>query len=394
MLGAGVFVVWGPALRAAGTLIVLAVLVAGVVATVNALSSAQLAARYPEAGGAYAYGRAEIGAQWGFAAGVAFVAGKTASVAAVAFAVGHYTWEAHPAAVATVAIVASWALNARGVTRTAAVATAIGGMVLIGLAGVALAVLRAGPPATSDAVLAEASQAPRFGVLSAAALVFFAFAGYARIASLGEEVRNPTVTIPLAIALALVSVGGLYLLIAQAFRAAWSEPLLGATGMPLRELAGQVQGGSAVVSTLAPVAAVGALVALMAGIGRTAMAMARNRDLPRVLARQDRAGVPWVAEGASAAAAIALVWWGDLTFAIATSACSVLAYYAIANVAAFRQSRARRTASWPIPPAVSALGAASCLALAGALPTRAVLSSGVVLGLALAARAAVRQRSS
>ena len=393
MLGAGVFVVWGPALRAAGTLIVLAVVIAGVVAAVNALSSAQLAARYPEAGGAYAYGRAEIGPQWGFAAGVAFVVGKTASVAAVAFAVGHYTWEAHPAAVATVAIIATWALNARGVTRTAAVASAIGAMVLIGLAGVALAVLRAGPPATSEAVLAEASRAPRFGVLSAAALVFFAFAGYARIATLGEEVRNPTATIPLAIALALASVGGLYLLIAQAFRAAWSEPLLAATGTPLRELAGQVQGGTAVVSFLAPVAAVGALVALMAGIGRTAMAMARNRDLPTVLARQDRAGVPWVAEGASAAAAIALVWWGDLTFAIATSACSVLAYYAIANVAAFRQSRARRTASWRVPPAVSALGAASCLALAGALPTRAVLASGVVLGLALAVRATVRPRS-
>jgi len=391
MLGAGVFVVWGPALRAAGELIVLAVLIAGAVAAVNALSSAQLAARYPEAGGAYAYGRAELGPRWGFAAGVAFVAGKTASVAAVAFAVGHYAWEAHPAAVATVAIVASWMVNAQGVARTAGVATAIGGAVFVGLAGVALAVLRAGPPERPGTLLAEAAQTPRFGVLSAAALVFFAFAGYARIATLGEEVRKPATTIPLAIALALASVGALYLVIAQAFRATWSEPVLGVAGMPLRALASQVPGGSAVVSFLAPVAALGALVALMAGIGRTAMAMARNRDLPGVFAREDRAGVPWIAEGASAAVAIGLVWWGDLTFALATSACSVLVYYAIANLSAFRQSRARRSVSWRVPPAVSAMGAASCLALAGALPLRAVLASGAALAVAVMARAIVRR---
>ena len=391
MLGAGVFVVWGPALRAAGPHIVVSVAIAGVVAAVNAVSSAQLAARYPEAGGAYAYGRAEIGTGTGFVAGVAFVAGKTASVAAVSLAVGHYVWGAHPEVVATAAIVASWALNARGVTRTAAVATAIGGAVLLGLGGLMVAVLRAGTADGPPVPTIGAEQGTRLGVLSAAALVFFAFAGYARIATLGEDVREPTRTIPRAIVLALVAVGALYVLIAVAFRVTRSESLRGTSELPLRDLAGSVGGGTAIVGVLAPVAAFGALVALTAGIGRTAMAMARHGDLPRALGRLDKAGVPSVAEGVSAVAAVGISWRGDLTFALAMSACAVLVYYAIANVAAFRQARGRRTVSMRVPPAVSAVGAASCLALAATLPLVAVVAAGVCLGLALIARALVRR---
>ena len=390
MLGAGVFVVWGPALRAAGPHIVVSVAIAGVVAAVNAVSSAQLAARYPEAGGAYAYGRAEIGTGTGFVAGVAFVAGKTASVAAVSLAVGHYVWGAHPEVVATAAIVASWALNARGVTRTAAVATAIGGAVLLGLAGLMVAVLRVGPSQGAIAPLVADVGGPRLGVLSAAALVFFAFAGYARIATLGEEVRDPTRTIPRAIALALLAVGALYVFIAVVFRVSSSGRLYDPSALPLRDLAGRVGGGTAIVGVLAPVAAFGALVALTAGIGRTAMAMAQHGDLPRALGRLDKAGVPFVAEGASALAAIGIAWRGDLAFALAMSACSVLVYYAIANAAAFRQARGRRTVSLRVPPAVSAVGAASCLALAVTLPLAAVVAAGVCLGLALIARALVR----
>jgi APA family basic amino acid/polyamine antiporter len=392
MLGAGVFVVWGPALRAAGSLIVLAVVLAGAVATVNALSSAQLAARYPEAGGAYAYGRAELGPTWGFVAGTAFVAGKTASIAAMALAVGHYAWGAHPAAVASAAIAASWALNARGVTRTAAVATAIGAVVLVGLGGVVFAVLRAGPPLGHAGRLVEPAQGSRLGVFSAAALVFFAFAGFARIATLGEEVRDPSRTIPRAIAAALAAVGALYLLIALAFRSAWGGSLVGAAAVPLRALAGQVQGGSLIVSILAPVAALGALVALTAGIGRTVMAMARQRDLPAFLARQDRAGVPWVAEGVVGIVSIVIAWSGDLTFALAMSACAVLVYYAVANLAAARQALNRRTVAWRIPPVVGLLGAGMCAALAASLPRTAVAAAIAAIAAATLARAVARRR--
>jgi APA family basic amino acid/polyamine antiporter len=387
MLGAGVFVVWGPALAVAGHWIVVSVLVAGAVATINAASSAQLAARYPTAGGAYAYGRAELGPAWGFLAGLAFVAGKTASVAAVGLAVGHYTWGAHPEVVATGAIVLSWMVNARGVTRTAAGATVIGALVVVGLLGLVAATWGsgdAGASLTSDG----GGRQGGLGILSAAALVFFAFAGYARVATLGEEVREPERTIPRAIAIALVVVGGLYLLVALALVRSTGGAEPGA--VPLLDLANTVTWGAALLAVLAPLSAFGALLALTAGVGRTAMAMAQEGDLPRFLARRDAAGVPWLAEGASAAASIVLVWLGGVAFAIAASASAVLVYYAVANIAAARQVRGGRATTVRLPAWLSVVGAVLCVALAAAVPIVASASALGVLAVGIAIRRLVR----
>ncbi len=383
MLGAGVFVVWGPALAVAGRWVVLSVFLAGVVATINAASSAQLATRYPTAGGAYAYGRAEIGPAWGFLAGLAFVVGKTASVAAVGLAVGHYTWGAHPEVVATGAIALSWLVNARGVTRTAVGATVIGAIVVVGLFVIVATTWGSDGAGVSPTSGGGASPGA-LGVLSAAALVFFAFAGYARIATLGGEVREPERTIPRAIAVALMLVGGLYLLLAIALTR--SAANAGAGDVPLLDLARTVSGGGAVLAVLAPLSAFGALLALTAGIGRTAMAMAQEGDLPRVFARRDASGVPWVAEGASAASSVALVWIGGVGFAIGASACAVLVYYALANVAAARQSRGGRATRVRIPPALSVAGAAMCIALALAVPVAAAATAMGLLVLGLAIR--------
>ena len=96
MIGAGVFTAFAPAAAAAGSGLLIGLAIAAVVAVCNALSSAQLAAQYPEAGGTYLYGRERLGQWWGFAAGWMFVVGKTASCAAVALTVGTYvagaTW--------------------------------------------------------------------------------------------------------------------------------------------------------------------------------------------------------------------------------------------------------------------------------------------------------------
>ena len=206
MLGAGVFVVWGPAAAEAGAALAWAVLLAGVVAALNAGSTAQLAAVHPVAGGVYAYGRAELGPWPGFAAGIGFVLGKTASIAAIALAIGAYVWPERPEAVATAALAASWALNSRGITRTSGaslvIASAVGGVLVA-----AIVAMRGGSEGVAP-VVAELAPVdrPLLGVLAGAALVFFAFAGYARIATLGEEVREPAATIPRAIGTALAVV--------------------------------------------------------------------------------------------------------------------------------------------------------------------------------------------
>src|SRR5688500_1575759 len=187
MIGAGVFAVWAPAASAAGTGLLVGLLIAAVVAFGNATSSAQLAAVHPTSGGTYAYGRAELGPWWGFAAGWCFVVGKTASCAAMALTFAAYAapagWEKPVAALAVACLVA---VNSFGVTRTAFLTRVLVVVSLVVLAVVVAAGLASpgGPSGPESAGLLDAGL---YGILQSAGLLFFAFAGYARIATMGEE---------------------------------------------------------------------------------------------------------------------------------------------------------------------------------------------------------------
>ncbi|MEV4536954.1 APC family permease [Asanoa sp. NPDC049518] len=371
MLGAGVFVVFAPAAAAAGGVGLLVALgVAGFVAFCNAMSSAQLAALYPESGGTYVYGRERLGAFPGFLAGWAFVSGKTASCAAMALAIGAYAWPAHPRVVAVLAVVAVTALNLRGIAKTARVTLVLVSVTLL----VLTAVFVAGLVSTPSLSLGPAPSAR--GVLAAAGLLFFAFAGYARIATLGEEVRDPARTIPRAIPLALCIVLVIYFALALIALAVLGPSGLASATAPLASVA-SVAGSSGLASAVragAVVAVFGVLVALLAGVGRTALAMGRRRDLPAALASVNPSTqVPHVAELVVAAAVIVLVLLGGLTNAIAASSCLVLVYYAIANASALtlRDSHFRRV--------LAALGLAGCLVLAATVPTRGLLAGAAIL---------------
>lgn len=188
MVGAGVFAVWSPAARAAGSGLLAGLVIAAVVAYCNAASSAQLAAVYPVSGGTYVYGRERLGEWWGFAAGWCFVIGKTASCAAMALTFATYVtsigWLQR--VLALVAVVALAAVNYRGVTRTARLTRILVTCTLAVLALVLVLLF------TTDSQQQHVSTATSaYGVLQSAGLLFFAFAGYARIATMGEEVRDP-----------------------------------------------------------------------------------------------------------------------------------------------------------------------------------------------------------
>ncbi|WP_062291666.1 APC family permease [Demequina phytophila] len=391
MLGAGVFVVWGPAAASAGDALVWAVAIAGAVAVLNAGSTAQLAAVHPVAGGAYAYGRAELGSWPGFAAGIGFVLGKTASVAAIGLAIGAYVWPERPAIVATAAIVLSWALNSRGVTRTSVASIVIASAVVAVV--VAAVIATAGGDGPGSASFGWSTPwGTAAGVAQAAALVFFAFAGYARIATLGEEVRDPARVIPRAIAVALGAVVVLYVALAIVLPRALGVEALAVSAAPVADAVEGTWLPSTVVTAAAVGGAFGSLLALTAGLGRTAMAMAREADLPRVLARTNGRDVPALAEGTAALVAIGLAWVGDLTFAIAMSSFAVLLYYAVAGASAFTAASAGRVAGWRMPRPLSAAGAALCVALMASLPPVAVAGAVGVLVLAAAARAFTARR--
>jgi APA family basic amino acid/polyamine antiporter len=392
MVGAGVFAVWAPAARAAGSALLVGLVIAAVVAYCNAVASAQLAAVYPVSGGTYVYGRERLGPGWGFAAGWSFVVGKTASCAAMALTFATYAvpepgWPRR--VVAFAAVVALAAVNYRGVTRTARLTRILIGCTLAVLVTV-LAILLTAPANDSLPAVWPAGTSP-YGVLQAAGLLFFAFAGYARIATMGEEVRDPARTIPRAITIALIITVGLYLVIGIALLLTLGPARIAGATAPLATAVEVAGAGWAipVVRIGAALASLGALLALIAGIGRTSLAMARNGDLPRWLAAvHPRLQVPHHAEIALAIVVGVLVLTTDLRGVIGFSSFGVLLYYAIANAAAFTQPPEQRR--WPR--ALNVLGLIGCLTLAVTLPLTSALSAAIMLALALLVRFALHRR--
>ncbi|MDJ1113378.1 APC family permease [Microbacterium dauci] len=383
MIGAGVFSAFGPAAAAAGSGLLLALAIAAVVAFGNATSTAQLAAVHPTSGGVYAYGRAELGPWWGYAAGWGFIIGKTASCAAMALTAAAYLapagWERPVAAVVVVALVT---VNLFGITRTALVTRVLVVFVLAALAVGVSAIGMSGGAVGFSGVF----EGGVYGTLQAAGLLFFAFAGYARIATLGEEVRDPQRTIPRAIVLAFAGALVTYAVVAVAVLTALGPDGLAASTAPLADAVRQVGAAWAVplVQVGAAAASLGALLALIAGIGRTAFAMARQGDLPRALAAvHPRWHVPHRAELALGAVVVTLVLLVDLRGAIGFSSFGVLLYYAVANFAAWRQGgEARR-----YPRVLQAIGLVGCVVLGFTLPWQAVVAGVGVVAVGLALRA-------
>lgn len=381
MMGAGIFAALGPAARAAGSGLLLGLAVAAVVAYCNATSSARLAARYPASGGTYVYGRKRLGDFWGYLAGWGFVVGKTASCAAMALTVGVYAWPTQAHAVAVAAVAALTAVNYGGVQKSAWLTRIIVAAVLAVLAAVVVAAFASG---TAGAGQLRLSGATAGGVIQAAGLLFFAFAGYARIATLGEEVRDPSRTIPRAIPLALTITLAVYALVAVAALSVLGPGRLAQTAAPLVETARAAGTGWLVpiVRVGAVVAAVGSLLALVLGVSRTTLAMARDRHLPHALAAvHPRFRVPHRAELLIGVVVAILAATADLRDAIGFSSFAVLIYYAVANASAFTLGPGEGRPHRAIP----VIGLLGCVVLAFAMPSWSVLSGVLVLGVGVAA---------
>ncbi|MEA3550663.1 MULTISPECIES: APC family permease [unclassified Pseudarthrobacter] len=383
MLGAGVFVVFAPAAALAGQLLALSVVIAGAVAYCNAVASAALAAKYPTSGGTYVYGREQLGKWPGFLAGWGFVTGKTASCAAMALTFGSYISPQYAVPVAVAAVVALTGVNLLGITRTALLTRVLLCVVLATLSFVAVAAAVGPHPDAGPA--GSADMASPGGVLPAAGLMFFAFAGYARIATLGEEVKDPARAIPRAILAALAGAFAIYLTLSLLLLNHLPGGQLAATRTPLLDavLQSGLAAGAPAVQAGAAAACLGALLALITGVGRTTLAMARERDLPVLLARVGgKHTVPYAAELAVAAVVILLLATTDVMTVVGFSSFGVLIYYAVANASAY---------TLPTHPAyapkwLNAVGFVACLLLAFTLPPIPVLTMAGVLAAGVAGR--------
>ncbi|ALO10359.1 putative amino acid transporter [Streptomyces venezuelae] len=386
MIGAGIFVALGPAAGAAGSGagLLWALAIAAVVAYANAMASARLAALYPASGGTYVYGRERLGSFWGYMAGWAFVVGKTASCAAMALTVGAYVWPVHAHAVAVAAVVALTAVNYRGVQKSALLTRVVVAVVLAVLACVVVVSLGAGEAArpTLGGELVGGS------VFQAAGLLFFAFAGYARIATLGEEVRDPARTIPRAVPVALGIALAVYAAVTVSVLAVLGPDALAASPAPLADAARAADAGWLVplVTVGAAVAALGSLLSLILGVSRTTLAMARDGYLPGALAAvHPRFRVPHRAELAVGAVVAVVAATADVRDAIGFSSFGVLVYYGIANASAWTLGGRSRP--------LAALGIVGCAVLAFALPLGSVLAGSGVLAAGVVAWAVSRGRA-
>lgn len=388
MIGAGVFAAWGPAAQAAGTGLLLGLAVAGLVAMCNAMSSAQLAAIHPESGGTYLYGRRQLGPGWGHLAGWGFVVGKTASCVAMALTAGSYLWPEQHRVVAAGFVIVVTLVNLGGLTRTVAVTRVL---LVVSLAALTLVVVAgwSGGAASIDRLTPVETDLP--GILRSGAFLFFAFAGYARIATLGEEVKDPSVTIPRAIPTALLAVLGIYAVVGTTALATAGVTALAGADAPLALVADPESTSVArLVGVGAAVASFGVLLNLVPGVSRTALAMARNAELPRWFSVVDGSrSVPVRAELAVLVVVLAGVVTLDLTNSIAVSGLAVLTYYAVTNAAALTLAPAQRR--WP--PAVAVLGLVGCLALVVALPAAALVGGGAVLVSGVGARWVTTRRA-
>ncbi|MFJ3925615.1 APC family permease [Streptomyces sp. NPDC090022] len=376
MVGAGIFAALAPAAGAAGSMLLGALALAAVVAYCNAHSSARLAARYPASGGTYVYGRERLGPFWGYLAGWGFVIGKTASCAAMALTVGAYVWPGREHVVAVAAVLALTAANYGGMQKSARIARVIVAAVLAVLAAVVVVCLSSD---TADADrLTSGATGGVGGLLQAAGLLFFAFAGYARITTLGEEVRDPERTIPRAVPIALGITLLVYASVAVAALSVLGAQGLAASTAPLDDAvrAAGVPGLSPAVRVGAALAALGALLSLVLGVSRTVLAMARDGHLPRALAAvHPRYQVPHHAELAVGAVVAVLAATVDVRGAIGFSSFGVLTYYAIANASAWTLDSGVKGR------AVAAVGLSSCVLLACTLPAASAVTGAAVLAL-------------
>jgi len=376
MIGAGIFTALAPAAAAAGAGLVVGLAIAAAVAYCNASSSAELARLYPASGGTYVYARERLSGFWAWVAGWGFVVGKLASCSAVALTFGYYLIPGYARHLAVGAVIAFTVLNYYGIEKTARATKFIVAVVLLSLAAiVALVFAGEADPGNLRPLIGSNGV---YGILQSAGIWFFAFAGYSRIATLAEEVRDPETAIPRAIVLGLGITLFVYAAVVVSALLLVGPVLLAESDAPLVTAlagAGFLQ-WQWLVRAGATAATLGVLLSLMAGISRMLFAMARDRRMPSYLARVHPVHrVPHLAGLTVGAILVAVVLLVDLRAAIGFSSFTVLLYYAVTNASAYTLAESERLYSRKI----AVLGLLGCLVLALTLPAASVAVGSAVM---------------
>lgn len=390
IVGTGVFVSLGLAAGLTGAAMVFALFLAGCLAVCNGLSTAQLAASHPVSGGTYEYGYKYAHPWLGYMAGWLFMAAKSASAATAAIGFGGYftrvleiqavaPWQIGLIAAGLVVLVTAFGIKRSNITNILIVSVTLVSLIIF--------VLVVGPEVDPNNFspffknFAE-NKAPVSAFFEAAALMFVAYTGYGRIATLGEEIHNPVRNIPKAITATLALSFLIYMLVAiVAVGAAGAERFYTATvneAAPLEVIATLV-GHPWIANVLAigaMTAMLGVLLNLVLGLSRVVFAMGRKGDLPSFFSRvEPKHGTPIVGILTSGAIILALVFMKDVKSTWSFSAFTVLFYYAITNISALRLPKERRL----YPRIFAWMGLFGCLGLSLWVDEKTLILGGIIL---------------
>ncbi|MEZ4620607.1 MAG: APC family permease [Caldilineaceae bacterium] len=382
IVGTGVFVSIGIGAGIAGPAVVLAIALAALVATCNGLSSAQLAASHPVSGGTYEYGYQYLNHWFGFTAGWMFLSAKSASAATAALGFAGYLLNVAGvestllrtgmavAAVALLTVITVGGIRRSNLTNIVIVTVTLLALVFFVLAGLPTFFANGTTnftPFFAPGRGASGDTSPWQALLHATALMFVAYTGYGRIATMGEEVREPATTIPRAIITTLIVTallyGGVGLVAVGTVGAANYATLTVGTSAPLETIAESfaIPGAGLVLAIGAMTAMLGVLLNLILGLSRVLLAMGRRGDMPAATALIDAAGTtPYVAVIVMGIVIVLLALIGNVKTTWSFSAFTVLIYYALTNLAALRLPPAAQR----FPRCIAVAGVVACLFLA------------------------------
>ncbi len=385
ILGAGIFVVTGVAARVAGPAFLVGLMIAGVAALANALSSAELAANYPQSGGTYEYGYRVLDPWLGFTAGWMFLASKISAAGTVALGLAGYLGMLvpglHPRAIAIGAIIAFTIVNYFGIRKSSRLNLFIVSISILSL----VFFITTGVASFRPENLKPFAPAGWRSILEASAILFFAYTGYARIATLGEEVREPKSTIPKAIIIALVTSTLLYLVVAGIAVGTVGTAQMSNTAAPLAVAARMFMWPwmATVVAVGGVTAMLGVILSQLLGMSRMVFAMSRYGDFPSFFQHvHPRYQVPARAVLLIGAITAIVAAASTLGAVVGVAAFTILTYYGIANLAALRMPGAQKL----YPYFIARTGIVACLLLAISLPLKIILIGCAVLTVGLVLR--------
>lgn len=392
ILGAGIYALVGEAAETTGNALWMSFALAAMIAALTGLSYAELASAFPKAGADYEYSRQALGRRVAAVVGWVIVAGNVVAAAAVALGFGGYLGEFTPLSStlgAMTALAVAGAIAVYGIRESMWMSIALTGIEVGGL----LLIVAIGVPHFGDVPLLE-TKSGAAGVLSGAALVIFAFIGFEQIATLAEETRQPSRTVPRAVLLSIAVSTSIYMAVAVAAVSVLGWEALSSEDAPLTAVASDAVGGGAgdLISVIALFSTFNTMLLMVVAASRLVYGMAMTGSLPTPLGQvHARFRTPALAISLCTVAAAGVAIFGDIGLVAQTANFAIALGFAAVNVSLivlrFRQPDTPRP--FRLPFAVARVPVLPVLALGGVVVMVGSLDAeAIVLGLAFVAAGA------